>query len=109
MAERVTTGIWIVPTNDEAFVAAWSAFATWASRQPGAGTLRLARDAADSQRYVSYAAWESAEAVKAWKADPEFKEHLAAVLQHVNEFHSTELDVVAVGSLATTVAVDVSQ
>ena len=109
MAARVTTGIWIVPTNDEAFIAAWSTFATWASRQPGAGTLRLARDAADTQRYVSYAAWDSAEAVQAWKADPEFKEHLAAVLQHVDEFHSTELEVVAVGSPARTVPVDVNQ
>jgi len=107
--ERVTTGIWIVSANDDAFIAAWSRFAGWASAYDGAGTLRLARDAADPQRYVSYAAWESAEAVQAWKADPEFKERLAAVLQHVEEFHSTELDVVAAGSHARSVPVDVNQ
>ena len=108
MTERVTTGIWIVPADDEAFVVAWSEFAGWASRQPGAGTLRLARDTADPQRYVSYAVWDSADAVRDWKSDPEHRDRLARVLEHVEEFHSTELEVVAVGSRANTVPVDVN-
>jgi heme-degrading monooxygenase HmoA len=107
--ERVTTGIWIVSSNDEAFISAWSTFATWANGQPGAGTLRLARDTADPQRYVSFAAWASAEAVQAWKSDPEFKERLGQVLHHVDEFHTTELDVVAAASQAGSVPVDVHQ
>ena len=34
----------VAPENEEAFVAAWSEFATWVSQRPGAGTLRLVRD-----------------------------------------------------------------
>ena len=96
MTQTITTGTWRPNAGqDEAFVAAWASFAKWAGDMPGAGTLRLGRDAQDPGRYVSFAAWESAEAVHAWKADPEFRENLARVLQYVDEFENTELTVVA--------------
>jgi heme-degrading monooxygenase HmoA len=44
---------------------------------------------------VSLAPWDSLDAVRAWKADPEMRERLARVLQHVDDFRSAELDVVA--------------
>lgn len=99
MAETVTSGTWIVdPDKETAFVEAWAEFAGWSSSMPGAGTLRLGRDAADSRRFVSHAAWESVEAVRAWQGSPEFEEMLARVLQHVDDFHKAELDVVATGA-----------
>jgi heme-degrading monooxygenase HmoA len=45
--------------------------------------------------FVSFAAWESIGAVRAWKSAPEFRERLAHVLQHVDEFEPSELSVVA--------------
>ncbi|TML37329.1 MAG: hypothetical protein E6G27_17725 [Actinobacteria bacterium] len=101
MGERVTTGTWRVdPAKFGSFVEEWAAFAEWASSMPGAGTLRLGRDAGDSMRFVSYAAWESEGSVRTWKASPEFRERLARVLQHVDDFEASELDVVATGHRA---------
>ena len=110
MTDCVTTGIWIVDdAKREAFVEAWSEFATWACGKPGAGTLRLGHDHNDLQRYVSFGVWESADAAQAWRSDPEFRGRLAHVLQHVDEFHSTDLDVVAERSHVGPAAVGVKQ
>ena len=96
MAEMITTGTWIVnESRQEAFVDAWAAFAGWASSMEGAGELRLGRDGDDPNRFVSFGAWTSSEHVHAWKANPDFRELMARVLQHVDEFHPIELDVVA--------------
>jgi heme-degrading monooxygenase HmoA len=99
MAELITTGVWTVDAaKQDAFIAAWAAFAEWASSMPGAGTLRLGCDVGDPRRFVSFAPWETADAVRAWKAGPEFRERMAQVLQHVEEFHPAEVDVVATGA-----------
>jgi heme-degrading monooxygenase HmoA len=96
MPQAYTTGSWKPAAGkQDMFVAAWSEFAAWASGLPGAGTLRLARDTRDPQRFVSFAAWDSIEAVRAWKSAPDFRERLAPVLQHVAEFEPSELEVVA--------------
>ena len=95
MAELVTTGIWTVsPTKEAAFIEAWTAFAAWASSMPGAGALRLERDTGDVLRFVSYGTWDSVGAVRAWKSAPEFRERIAQVLQYVDDFQPSELDVV---------------
>lgn len=102
MAELVTTGVWMVTSDKEAaFVEAWAGFAAWASAHPGAGQLRLGRDTGESQRFVSYGAWEGTDAVRAWKSSPEFRERMAQVLQYVDDFRPTELDVVAVAISGT--------
>lgn len=96
MSELTTKGTWIVdPAKEVAFVDAWSTFAEWASAMPGATTLRLARDETNQRRFVSFAAWETPEAVRAWKSSPDFKERMAQVLQHVDDFLPEELIVVA--------------
>jgi heme-degrading monooxygenase HmoA len=96
MAELVTTGIWKVrPTKEVAFIEAWTVFAEWASAMPGADSLRLGRDIGDVLRFVSYGAWDSVDAVRAWKSAPEFRERIAQVLQYVDDFQPSELDVIA--------------
>lgn len=95
MTEVYTTGSWKPNAGQEdAFVEAWRDFARWASDMPGAGTVRLARDLRDPERFVSFAAWESIEAVRAWKSSPEFKERMGRVQVHVDKFAPTELEVV---------------
>ena len=96
MAEMITTGIWVVHEDKQAaFMEAWAALAGWATTMPGAGTLRLGREVGDPTRFVSFGAWESPELVHAWKANSEFREHMAQVLQYVDDFRPSELDVVA--------------
>jgi heme-degrading monooxygenase HmoA len=96
MGEVYTTGTWQPnPGSEEAFVAAWEQFAAWASGMPGAGTLRLARDLKEPGRFVSFGAWDDIEHVRAWKSAPEFRERMARVLQHVGEFHPSELELTA--------------
>jgi len=105
MSELVTTGIWLVrPGEQDAFVEAWTHFAEWAATMPGAQTLRLGRDSQDSSKFVSFAPWTDAEAVRVWKAQPEFRERIGRVQRHVTGFEPLELDVIATVSVAATVA-----
>ena len=64
----------------------------------GAGTLRLGRDTSDPRRFVSFGDWATEDAVRGWKSIPEFRDRIARLLQHVDDFHHEELDVVASGS-----------
>jgi quinol monooxygenase YgiN len=106
MTELVTSGTWVVDdAKTEAFMDAWATFAEWSSSQAGAGTLRLGRDGAVPGRYVSFAAWDSAEHVRAWKSNPDMPERLAKVLQYVDDFHSSELDVVVAAGPGSAAAV----
>jgi len=96
MGEMYTTGTWKPKAGEEEeFVAAWSEFAQWASEFPGAGTLRLSRDTADQERYVSFGRWDSPEQAHSWKTAPEFRERMGRVQAHVAEFTPDELEVVA--------------
>jgi heme-degrading monooxygenase HmoA len=104
MGEIYTTGSW-KPNGEaeEAFVEAWTEFAAWASSMPGTGKLRLVRDLHEPGRFVSFGDWEDIDDVRAWKSSPEFRERMAQVLQHVDEFHPTELALVATAEQGTVV------
>lgn len=96
MSELVTTGVWWVkPGHDEEFVAEWTRFTQHAATFPGATALRLGRDLGDPSRYVSFAPWTRAEAAHLWKAQSDFRERIGRVLQHVDKFEPSELDIVA--------------
>lgn len=81
----------VEPEKEDAFVEAWSEFATWISRRPGNGSVRLMRDVRNTGRLVSVGKWDDAEAVRAFKSAPEFKERLGAVVKLANDFEPTEL------------------
>lgn len=96
MTTVYTSGTWKPsPGREDAFVEAWEQFAAWASQMPGAGRLQLTRDLYEKGRYVSFGEWSSNDAVRDWKGSPEFKERMAHVLQHVGEFQSAELGLLA--------------
>ena len=80
MADVYTTGSWRPFEGREAeFLEQWKEFMGWATSLPGAGTAVLARDLRDPGRLVSFAAWRDLEAMRAWKASPEFKPRMARV------------------------------
>jgi heme-degrading monooxygenase HmoA len=91
-----SSGAWTVKDGEgEQFVEAWTEFARWLSTMPGAGTARLTRDLTDPNRYLSFAPWKSADEMRAWKSDPEFKERMGRVQQHVEDFKPSEMELVA--------------
>jgi len=97
MSEVYTSGTWMVKAGEEdAFVAAWTAFVTWASELPGSGTFRLVRDTGDPSHYMSFAPWESIEAQQAWRDLPEFPERIGRVRAHCDEAHSSTFEVVTI-------------
>jgi heme-degrading monooxygenase HmoA len=96
MAETYSSGVWTAKEGeDEAFVEAWTEFARWLSTMPGAGTARLTRTVGAPQRYLSFASWESPDALDAWKSNPEFSRRIAAVREHVTDFTPSEYELVA--------------
>jgi heme-degrading monooxygenase HmoA len=98
-----TSGTWKPnPGSEQAFVDAWTKFASWASGMPGAGRLQLVRDIHEPETFVSFGDWESLDEVRAWKSSPEFRERMAHVLQHVDEFKPTELTLVATADAGST-------
>jgi heme-degrading monooxygenase HmoA len=80
----------VEPGNEDSFIAAWSEFAAWVSKQSGAETLRLFRDVRNAGRFVSLGQWDDAEAVQAWKSSDEFKERIGRVVKQATEFEPTE-------------------
>jgi heme-degrading monooxygenase HmoA len=96
MSEVYSSGAWTANEGEgEAFVEAWTEFAGWLSTMPGAGTARLTRDLSEPRRYLSFAPWDSADAMQAWKSNPEFPQRMAAVQEHVAEFAPSEFELVA--------------
>jgi heme-degrading monooxygenase HmoA len=81
----------VAPESERAFVDAWSQFATWISERPGNRTVRLHRDVRNAGRFVSVGQWDDADAVRAFKSAPEFKDRLGTVVRHATEFEPTEL------------------
>jgi len=103
MTTIYTSGTWKPnPGSEKDFVAAWEQFAAWASGMPGAGRLQLVHDLREPDRFVSFGDWESLEQVRAWKGSPDFRERMARVLQHVDEFHPAELTLIASAEHGTT-------
>lgn len=96
MSDVYTTGSWKpFPGQEEAFIEAWTEFASWASEMPGASVARLARDLREPERFVSFMRWKSIEGVRGWKSSPEFKERMSRVQKHIDKFAPTELEIVA--------------
>lgn len=95
MTETYTSGVWIAKAGEETqFEAAWEEFPRWARGRDECGTLRLVRDVEAPSRYMSFAPWTSFEAQRAWKEDPEFRERMAKVRQHVEDFSPSTYELV---------------
>jgi heme-degrading monooxygenase HmoA len=96
MSEVYSSGMWKVKDGeDEAFVAAWTEFASWLSEMPGSGTARLVKDLDNAGQYLSFAPWESLDQMQAWKSNPEFPERMGKVQAHVAEFTPREMELAA--------------
>ena len=94
MPQIYTTGSWTPHDgHEEAFLEEWESFMAWATSLPGAGEAVLGRDQRAPERFVSFAVWESTEAMRGWKDHPEFKPRMGRVQEHVDKFAPTELEI----------------
>jgi heme-degrading monooxygenase HmoA len=90
-----SSGRWSAKEGEEDdFVREWTEFARWLGTFEGAGTPRLARDATDAARFVSFADWTSYDAMRAWKSHPDFPARMSRVRQHTTGFQPEELELV---------------
>jgi heme-degrading monooxygenase HmoA len=96
MAETYSSAVWTVKAGEEdAFVDAWKEFVGWAATMPGSGTFRLVRDLEDPSRFLSFAPWESGEAVRAWQQHPDFPEQLSRPRGHCQNFEPSGYELAA--------------
>lgn len=96
MAEIYTSGVWVVkPGEEDDFVTDWKEFVASGVETPGSGTFRLLRDAEQPGHFMSFAPWESFDAVQAWTRHPEFAERMGRASAHCDDFKSTTYELVA--------------
>lgn len=77
MAEFYTHGMWHVKEGrEEDFVDAWQAFANVGMEKGEGRGVRLIQDNDRKNVFYSFGAWDSIEAVQAFRNDPSFQEEL---------------------------------
>lgn len=92
-----TWATWMVkPGNEEAFIAAWKAFAEWSVKnQPGAADAYLLQDLHQPRQFASFGAWETLDAIKAWRESNEFKDFVSSAKSLCDEFYPHTFHLVA--------------
>lgn len=96
MSHPYTHGIWAVkPGREDAFIAAWTEFAQWSSREvPGALWAKLLRDRENPSRFITVGPWESLDAIERWRAEPGWQERVRQIRELLDGFEPATLDLV---------------
>jgi heme-degrading monooxygenase HmoA len=90
--------VWRVrPAMEEEFVRRWADWAEWSKRQGLQADCMLLRDCDDPCLFVSFAPWESIEAVRSWRALPGYHERVARLQEVVEALEPRTLEVIAQG------------
>jgi heme-degrading monooxygenase HmoA len=90
LGQPFTSGNWLVQAgNEKEFVNRWSALALWSQKEAqGAQFVYLIQDSRDPRHFLSFGAWESADAVRTWRQQPKFSELLGACRELCDEFEA---------------------
>ena len=95
MPDPYSQTTWTVkPGHEEEFVQRWREFADWSAVQGLRSSAKLFRDVERPCTFLSFGPWESFEAQQAWKDDPDFKERIMRVRQHVEDFTPSVFELV---------------
>ena len=91
---------WLVKEgSEEEFVGRWTAFVEWSLKNaPGVESAILVRDSANPHRFLSLGAWDTAEAMQAWRQMPEFQELFGACRELCDEVQVHSYTLVAAPS-----------
>ena len=95
-SQLYTCGSWFVkPGMEQSFIEAWQAFADWTSRaQPGAGSGILLQAEDDSQKFISFGPWDTAEHITDWRSKQEFQDFIAKARELCQEMKPQTMKVV---------------
>ncbi len=96
-AQNYASGNWLVQQGREGdFVVRWNEFLGWTRAQvPGLRWAILIKDSDDGRHFISLAAWETLEALKAWRSLPGFAEKLGACRGLCDEFRGSNYQLIA--------------
>jgi quinol monooxygenase YgiN len=93
-----TSGRWLVkPGHDEAFAQAFAESGVKDVDPPIRGLLqrpRLLRDLSQPGSYLSYAVWESREAIEEFRSRPDFPAMIARIKEHLDDMQISTLELV---------------
>jgi heme-degrading monooxygenase HmoA len=97
IGQPYTSGRWLVRAgSEEDFIERWTNFTQWSLKNaPGAESFVLIQDSGDPRRFLSFGAWDSPEAVTAWRQRPEFAELLGECRALCEEFEPHDYKLVA--------------
>ena len=95
--DQFASGNWLVSQDrDTEFVGRWKEFLEWTRASvAGLRSAHLIQDREDPQHFISFAAWESAEAMQAWRSLPDFGQHLNACRALCDDFRGSSYTLAA--------------
>ena len=97
MGSCYASGNWVVQRGQETeFVNRWTAFLEWSrAAVRGLSSAQLIQDSEEPRHFVSFASWESSEAMSAWRSMPEFATKLGACRELCDDFRGSSYTVAA--------------
>ena len=97
MSDCYASGSWVVNRGlEKDFIQRWMEFLQWTrSSTAGLRSAQLIQDSEEPRHFVSFAAWESSEAMKTWRSLPDFAGRLGACRQLCEDFRGSSYTVVA--------------
>jgi heme-degrading monooxygenase HmoA len=95
--DHYASGDWVVTAgNEQAFLGRWTEFLGWTrAAAPGLRWARLIQDADNARHFISFASWDSQEALRSWRSLPEFAARLGACRALCDDFRGGDYTVVA--------------
>jgi heme-degrading monooxygenase HmoA len=96
MQTTYTHTTWHVqPGREEEFVERWRQWVDWSRRAGFEAQALLLSDLESPQTFVSFGPWESATAVRNWRALPGYEERVARLSEVVESFEPRTLEIAA--------------
>ena len=97
MHDQYASGNWMVTQRrEDEFVKRWTEFLEWTRASfPALRAAQLIRDEDDSRHFISWAGWESADAMQAWRSRPEFADKLGACRALCDDFRGSSYTLAA--------------
>jgi heme-degrading monooxygenase HmoA len=97
MEEQYASGNWMVtPGREEDFKARWIEFLEWTREcADGLAAARLIQDAEAPRHFISFASWESGQALQSWRSLPGFASRLTACRELCDDFRGSNYTLAA--------------
>jgi heme-degrading monooxygenase HmoA len=97
MSDQFASGNWVVNDGREnEFVLRWTEFLKWTRESArGLRSAHLIQDADNPRHFISFASWESSEAMASWRSLPDFATKLGACRALCEDFRGSSYTVAA--------------